>query len=75
MMPMQALLHSGALPLSVGNAVTTEMQPGDRKHLEKVLSTCLPGCAASCAEVADVLYEVSTIVAAARPEAKVRSRH
>lgn len=69
---MQALLQSGALVLSVSRAATSELQSEDRQQLSKLLSVCLPGCGASCAEVTDVLAEVGKTLQSASPNTKVR---
>ena len=69
---MQALLRSGALVLSVSRAATSEMQSEDCQQLSRLLSVCLPGCGASCAEVADVLAEVGKTLQPASSNTKVR---
>jgi hypothetical protein len=68
---VQALLQSGALVLSVSRAVTSGVQGDDCKQLRTLLTVCLPGCGASCAEVTEIFAEIGKALQSASPMTKV----
>jgi hypothetical protein len=68
---LQALLSSGAVPASIANGTVTGLNPDDRKLLADLLTACFPESSSSLSDLANVLLDLSRVLAVSRATTKV----